>query len=147
MIHYLKIYLVAGAFAHCSCINSTPPRSTPNLFENRGLIVYYDRAMEPVALAGERDEQIILDGMAMLKCDGDTQFRMQIDRLEPDQRSALRLFFSPLQMEWDTKTKNSSKFPLTASAISDAQKIDAWPAVAASRKAMDDQSLTFDTWP
>lgn len=147
MIRYLMFFLVVGVFLHSSCINSTPSGSIGDLPENHGLSAYYDRAMEPVALAGEKDEQIILDGMAMLESVGDAQFRMQIDRLEPDQRSALRLFFSPRQMEWDAKSKRSPRFPLTASAISNSKIIDTWPAVGASRKAMGDQSLVFDEWP
>ena len=103
--------------------------------------------MEQVPLAGEKDEQMILNGMAMLERVGDAEFRRQINRLEPDQQSALRIFFSPRLLGWNAESKSSRRFPLTASAISDSKKRDNWPAVAASREAMDDQSLVFDEWP
>lgn len=147
MKRYLLCFLVVGIFLHASCINSAPPESTEAPPESHRLSAYYNRAMEHVALAGEKDEQMILDGMTMLEHVGDAEFRRQIDRLEPDQQSALRIFFSPRQLKWNARSKKSPRFPLTASAISDSKKIDTWPAVAASREAMGDQSLVFDEWP
>ena len=147
MKFYFLCFLVIGVFLHSSCIDSASQKSLYTLPEAHRLVAYYDRAMERVALAGEKDEQLILDGMAMLENVGDAEFRRQIDHLEPDQRSALRIFFSPRQLEWDGKSKKSPRFPKTAFAISNSKKIDTWPIVAASREAMGDQSLVFDEWP
>lgn len=142
----MKIYLLAPLVPILAALTSCTT-SEQSIGVESSLGQFYTRAQEPAAIAGEKDERMILDALENLNKEGDRKFNDQIAALTNEQRSALRIFFSPQMLGWSHTSGASATFPKTATSIATSERRMDWPALIATRRAMGDPALELDEWP
>lgn len=146
----MKLHLFISVLVCSMQLSCAPDKNTSSHeIGNKAdvLAKFYIRAMEPYAIAGEKDEQMILEAMAVLEKEGDRTFSDRIKKLSGVERSAIRIFITPKMLSWDTTKHKSYKYPESAHEIAQSLKKDDWPAVVVSREAMGNPKLSLDEWP